>query len=119
MNDFKIIKFRSYTKGTLQGFFTVGLPSGMVIHDFSLHVNGRSRWVGPPSKRYAKKDGTEAFEPLVQFSSRQAADRFRDLALAALDKAGYGNEERKEEPTRKEEPLGPPRAEFPDFDFPI
>jgi len=43
-----------------------------------------SRWVGMPAKPY-KKNGETKWSPLVEFSTKEACERFRDAALAALD----------------------------------
>jgi DNA-binding cell septation regulator SpoVG len=80
--------WKSYTKGTLRGFFTLELSSGLVIHNLSLHVKADSRWVGMPATKYTKDDGTVSYTPILEFTSRGAADRFRDLAIEALKELG-------------------------------
>ncbi len=115
MSGFEILNFRAIEKGSLRGFFSVQLPSGMVLHDCTLHIKDGARWVGLPSKRFQKKDGTVAYEPLIQFTSRKIADRFRDLVVAALDREGYGQPQ---EPAATREPSseirpGPPKADIP------
>jgi|ERR1035437_1741598 hypothetical protein len=72
-----------YTKNTLPGFFTLELPSGLVIHSLTLHVKADSRWVGMPGQKFIKDDGTVSYTPILDFADRHAADRFRDQAIAA------------------------------------
>jgi hypothetical protein len=79
--------WRSYEKNTLQGFFSVMLPSGLIIRDLTLHIKGDSRWVGMPAKTY-KKDGVESWVPVIEFVDRQTANDFRDAVLEALDASG-------------------------------
>jgi DNA-binding cell septation regulator SpoVG len=87
MNSILIKEWRAYQKNTLQGFFSVTLPSGLVIRDLTLHTKGDSRWVGMPAKAY-KKDGVESWVPVIEFVDRQTANDFRDAVLEALDASG-------------------------------
>ena len=70
---------------TLRGFFTITLPSGMVIHDCMLHKKEDRRWIGMPSREY-ESQGERKFAPIITFVDRAAEDRFRDQVLAALDR---------------------------------
>ena len=85
---FQISDWKPFTKNTLRGFFTVKTPSGMVLHNCSLHVKNGSRWVGLPAQKYTAKSGETSFTPIVEFVSREAANRFRDAVLAALEHSG-------------------------------
>jgi hypothetical protein len=89
--EFEVSNWKPFRKNTLRGFFTLTLPSGMILHNCSLHQkdNGQ-RWIGMPSQKFSKQDGSTGYTPLIEFVSREAADHFRDLALAAVDKAGGG-----------------------------
>ena len=40
-----------------------------------------------PSNKFTTKEGTTSYTPIVEFVSREAADRFRDQVLVALDKS--------------------------------
>jgi hypothetical protein len=55
--------------GTLRGFFTAALPSGLVLHELMLHERGGKVRYGAP---------------LIEFASRADRDRFMAQALAAL-----------------------------------
>jgi DNA-binding cell septation regulator SpoVG len=83
---FEVQSFKGYVKNTLQGFFDVLTPEGLVIHGCSLHQKDRSRWVGMPAKQLRKADGSTAWIPIIEFESREAADEFRDNVLDALDR---------------------------------
>lgn len=60
----------------------------MVLHDCSLMEKAGKRWVGLPARKFVKADGTVTYTPMVDFTDRVTADRFRDLVLAALDEIG-------------------------------
>jgi hypothetical protein len=84
----QISDWKSFNKNTLRGFFTVTLPSGMVIHKCSLHEKNGNRWIGLPAEKYSKHDGTTAYSVLLEFTSRQIADNFRKQVLLALEAQG-------------------------------
>jgi hypothetical protein len=86
--DFIVSNWKSFEKNTLRGFFSVTLPSGLTIHNCSLHVKGPSRWVGLPSTKFTKKDGSVSYSAVVEIVDRERADEFRDAVIAALDLAG-------------------------------
>jgi DNA-binding cell septation regulator SpoVG len=85
---FAISNWSAYSKNTLRGFFTVELPSGLVIHSLALHVKNGARWISMPGRKRSTQHGSTTFEPLVQFATRRAGDRFRDACLTALAAAG-------------------------------
>jgi DNA-binding cell septation regulator SpoVG len=85
--DFVVSEFKAFEKNTLRGFFTVTMPSGMIVHGCSLHEKNGARWIGMPSNKFTTKEGTTSYTPIVEFVSREAADRFRDQVLVALDKS--------------------------------
>lgn len=80
-----IIAWKPYKKNTLCGFLSLSLPSGMIIHDCTLHEKNNSRWIGLPGKPYDKPDGTKAYSPIIEIPNRDTSDRFQAIALAALD----------------------------------
>jgi hypothetical protein len=77
----------------MRGWISVEMPSGIVIHDMKLMIgpNG-SFWIAMPGQRQLGPDGTPKLGPdgkplwsqVIEFSTRAAADRFRDAALEAL-----------------------------------
>lgn len=81
----EVIKWRAHTKNTLRGFISLKLPSGLVIHDMTLHEKEGRRWVGLPSRSYQDNDGETQWIPVVECPDRSDRDRFNELALAALD----------------------------------
>ena len=82
--------------GTLRGFFSAGLPSGLELHELMLHHRDGSWWLSFPAKPLLGADGAALRDergkvrystPLVSFASRQARDRFTTEVLAALRQA--------------------------------
>ena len=87
-NEIKVIDWRPLKKGTsLQGFASIQLPSGLILHDVSLHehANG-SRWVGLPARKYETPDCTSSYVRLIEFVVKDTHRRFQKSALAAVDK---------------------------------
>jgi hypothetical protein len=84
-SEFQITDWRPRQTGTLQAFFTLTSPSGMIIRGCSVHKKTDRRWVNMPSREYALQ-GERKFEPVIAFTDRQAEDRFRLLALDAIDR---------------------------------
>lgn len=84
----RISDWKAIQKNTLRGFYTVELPSGMVIHKCSLHEKNGQRWIGLPTEKYSKRDGTTAYSILIEFTSRQVEGNFRRQVLLALEAEG-------------------------------
>jgi len=77
--------FRRVEKNMLKGFFDLVLPSGLILCGCFLHF--RERWcVGFPARPYNDKDGKETWAKIVDFNSKDARERFQEIALnAALE----------------------------------
>ena len=90
--EIKILNWRAHSKNTLIGFFSARLPSGMVLHNLMLHQKNEARWIGFPAREWTDQAGVKQFARFVEFADRDAAIRFRDQVLDALDKhlAGTG-----------------------------
>jgi DNA-binding cell septation regulator SpoVG len=83
-SGFQIRDWRPHQKETLRAFFTIVLPSGLVIYDCRLHQKGDRRWIGMPTKTF-ESQGEKKFQPIVDFIDRDAEDRFRIHVLNAID----------------------------------
>jgi excisionase family DNA binding protein len=78
--------------GAATDIITVELPSGMVLHGCLVLAKDGRRWVSPPSRVLVwglevklGLDGKPIYDHVVTFASREKADAFSRLALAALD----------------------------------
>ncbi len=81
----EVLEFKPCVKNTLRAFFTLALPSGLVLKGCTYHVKGDSRWIGLPAREYLKA-GAKAWQPIVDFTTDAARKRFQTTALAALDR---------------------------------
>ena len=79
--------------GTLRGFFTSHLPSGLTLHELMLHERDGRWWISFPSKPMLGADGAALRDergkvryspPLIEFTSTQARSRFIEQVLEAL-----------------------------------
>lgn len=84
-SDIQISEWKSHNRKTLRGFFTATLPSGMILHDLSLHEKPDARWINTPSREWTDQNGDTQYSPMITFTDRATANRFRDTMLAALD----------------------------------
>lgn len=80
----QISDWKPREKGSLRGFFTVTLASGMVIQGCMLHEKDDRRWIGLPAREYMLQDERK-FASIISFVDRATENKFRDLILAALD----------------------------------
>lgn len=83
--EIEISKWNPRITKTLRGFFTATLPSGMVLHNLMLHEKGEARWISFPAREFVDSQKNRQFSPIIEFTNKQVADRFRDAVLAALD----------------------------------
>lgn len=80
-------EFKRFEKNTLRGFAKLEIPGwGVSICDITLHTKNGSTWVGLPAKRYSKKDGTEGWQPTVEFLDDAAKRAFQSAAVAAIER---------------------------------
>jgi hypothetical protein len=84
----KASNFRPCQKNALVGFVTLTMPSGMIIHDCSIHRKNESGWIGMPACRYVKDDGSEGWKPVIDFVDADARRRFSCAALEAVEALG-------------------------------
>lgn len=73
---------------SLRGFLTLVLPSGMQLHECTLHQRETgARWIGLPAKQFTKPDGTVQWTRIVDFTEQTTYSNFQRQALKAVD--GY------------------------------
>jgi hypothetical protein len=86
--------WRPLDRHSLQGFVTLTLePSGIVLHDCTLHGKGDREWIGLPGKPQVDRDGQPRkdpatgkalYIPVVSIPDKAARERFQTAALAAV-----------------------------------
>jgi hypothetical protein len=78
-------------RNTLQGFLTAHLPSGMNLHDVSVHYRDGTWWASPASKPLLGADGAALrdadgkirYSLIVSFE-KAARSRFSNAIITAL-----------------------------------
>jgi hypothetical protein len=82
--------------GSMFGYLYVELPIVMIIYGCNLMIGPKgSHWIALPAARQTNPDGTprldaagkQAWQSIVDFASREARDKFRDLVLEAMRRA--------------------------------
>jgi hypothetical protein len=87
-----ISDWKPLERNTVRGFCTIHLPSGLTLHEVSLHSRDGHWWVMTAAKPMLSKDGAALrddagkirYSPIVSFESKAARDRFNAGVLAAL-----------------------------------
>jgi hypothetical protein len=87
VTSFTVSNPKLLNKNTLVGSFDLTMPSGLVVRGAMLFEKSGKRWVGFPSKEWIKPDGTKSYFPLLEFASRDVADRFQQQVLPLAEKA--------------------------------
>ena len=96
MPPIAISDWKPRESGTLRGFLSVGLPSGLELHELMLHERDGRFWLSFPSKPMLGADGAALRDergkvrygtPLIEFTSTQARSRFIEQVLEALRQA--------------------------------
>jgi hypothetical protein len=84
--------FRSYQKGTLQGFFSLLLDSGLQIEGMTLHEKDGKSWVGFPARQY-EENGETKWQALLRIPDDKRWRIFQEQAKAAVGKVRNGGGE--------------------------
>jgi hypothetical protein len=86
---------KQITNDSLRGFAKVKLPIGLKLIDCSILVGSNGPWTSLPSKpvlyregRHIKLDGKPQFAPVLEWPSRDLADRF-SAAVVAMVRAAH------------------------------
>jgi DNA-binding cell septation regulator SpoVG len=76
------------TTGTtaLRAYVSILFPGGMKINNIRVFSRGQERWVSSPDHPYKRRNGETAYEPILEFSTSEAQDRFQSAVLDAVDR---------------------------------
>jgi DNA-binding cell septation regulator SpoVG len=91
----KVLKWPPHRNpaGTMLGFISAELPSGMIIHGMKLMVGPKgARWIAMPSEKRLDQerrpvigeDGKPVYNHFVDFRDKRAREKFRDPILDAI-----------------------------------
>jgi hypothetical protein len=87
-----ISEWKPRISGSLRGFCTARLPSGMILHEVGIHTRNGSWWAAPPSRPMVGKDGTAMrgedgrirYSRIISFARREVRDRLSQAVVDAL-----------------------------------
>jgi hypothetical protein len=82
----RCIRFRPHEKNTLKGFADLELSRvGLVLRDCTWHQKDDREWIGFPARSY-EKDGTTAWQPIIEFAegAKEARAQFQQQAIEAI-----------------------------------
>ena len=88
-----ILEWKPLLRNTLQGFAKIRLGKSMSIRDVAIHTKDGKRWAALPSKPVLDQQGNvkrqdngkPAYVPMIEWLDRDAADRFSDAVVAAME----------------------------------
>jgi DNA-binding cell septation regulator SpoVG len=91
----KILRLTPYRNaaGTMAGFISAGLPSGMVVHGLKLMVGPQGKfWIATPDQKRRDQDdqvvldarGKAIWDAVIEFRDRNSRDKFNETDLEAL-----------------------------------
>jgi hypothetical protein len=91
----RLVSWKPASKGALRGFATVQLPIGLKLIDCPVLMGASGPWASLPSKpvldrdgRHAKPGGKPQFATVLEWRSRELADRF-SIAVVDLVRAAH------------------------------
>src|ERR1035441_5923495 len=80
-----VCNWKPLDHGSLRGFLTLTLASGVVIHNCPLLEAGGRRWGGVPAWRFLTADSKVHYEPIIEFATRKAHRSFERTALEVVE----------------------------------
>jgi len=86
-STFQITNAQRIDAGALTGKFDVNFPSGLIVRGAMLLAKNGKQWCAFPSKEFVKRDGTKSFSPLIEFTSRDVADKFWAQVMPIAERA--------------------------------
>lgn len=117
---FVATNWKPLRKGSLIGFASIAMPSGITIHEVSvLETNGKF-WASPPAKPMVDRggcvltddSGKRKYSPIIEFADRDTRSRWSAAVIEALRTAEP--EALLAQPAAVEPPRATPTWEAPD-----
>ena len=92
MATITISDWKPLTSGSLRGFVTISMPSGMIVREVAVYVTNGKAWAKPPSKPMIDRNGCvmldaggkRRYSPLFEFASTEIRTRWSSAVIAAL-----------------------------------
>jgi hypothetical protein len=92
VDEMRAVAWRPYQKGSLQGFFTLVLDSGMEIEGCGYHTKNGKSWVSFPGKSYTNEQGETKYQSIIRIPDERRWRQFQELAKKAVTEAMQGQE---------------------------
>ena len=92
----KASNWREHSKGSLQGFFSLHLDSGIEIRSMTLHQKDGRTWVSFPAKPYQDDTGETKYQSLLAIPDDGKWKRFQREAQEAVALIRQSGGEREE-----------------------
>lgn len=94
-----LLSWRSVKRNTLRGFAEVRIGKSLKVSDVAVHAGNGKRWASLPSRPQLDKDGVAMrddqhrikYAPVVQWTEKDAADRFSEAVIQAVEAAHPGD----------------------------
>jgi hypothetical protein len=87
-----LLEWKPLARNSLRGFATVRLGRALKISDISVHNSNGKRWASLPSKPQISGDSVQKdangkirYVPILQWLDREAADRFSNAVIEAVE----------------------------------
>jgi DNA-binding cell septation regulator SpoVG len=84
---FTVSNAKQINKNTLIGRCDLTMPSGLIVRGAMLLEKNGKRWVNFPSKEWTDGEGKKNYSPLLEFTSREVADKFQAAVLPLVERA--------------------------------
>jgi DNA-binding cell septation regulator SpoVG len=89
---FQTLDCQERRSGALRAFAKVKLPSGVIMHGIAILVGQHGPYAMPPSTPMIGRDrmvvkngnGKTVYQPVVEFTTKEAAKRFSDAVIEAI-----------------------------------
>lgn len=93
-----LLAWKPLPRNSLRGFAKVRLGKSMIINDVAVHCSHGRRWAQLPAKPLVLSDGQVkrdqngkmTYVPLVEWTDREASDRFSEAVISAVEREHPG-----------------------------
>lgn len=79
----KLLKWTPRAAGKMIGFADCQV-GGLMLYGVRLMDGPRGMWAALPTKEYVAVDGVKKYQPVVEWETRDQADRFSSGLIAAI-----------------------------------
>src|SRR5437879_2247229 len=72
-------KWMPHVNGSLLGFLSVELGSGLILNDLRLMTGKNGHWIAMPAQKRLDSGGNPIFTQIIEFGDRGTSDKFNAL----------------------------------------